>query len=340
MSHWLDDAARGLADGTHSRREVLRRGGLVAAGGFLASVGRTGTALGAEGDCGGEPYNKLFERCCEGGERPHICPKTDRCCGSRCCAPNAACCDEHRCYHPAKHKCCATHGFRGQRPWLCKPHQHCCGQYAPGTDVSPGCFSPATNTCCQGRSHGGIYPSHSECCEGVGYDPATQCCVSGEVVAKCNGNCCQPFQVCCNGRCCGQSEVCCAGQCVASSDCCSGQVCAEGEVCCGGTTCCAADECNPNGVCGPNCCSDFVGPGVCCPGDCSNSSQYTPGMSSTTCCPNAGGPGGNAICSDAPAQGVTITGCCKDGYPGCVCTGGTCCAGPTFPTCHSDGSCS
>ena len=39
MSHWLDDAARGLAEGRYSRRRVLRRAGGVAVGVLLGSVG-------------------------------------------------------------------------------------------------------------------------------------------------------------------------------------------------------------------------------------------------------------------------------------------------------------
>ena len=38
MSHWLDDAARGMTEGRYSRRGVLARGGRVAIGAALSPV--------------------------------------------------------------------------------------------------------------------------------------------------------------------------------------------------------------------------------------------------------------------------------------------------------------
>jgi hypothetical protein len=76
LSHWLDDAARGLSEGRYNRRQVLRRGGAVAAGTLAASVtGPLAALTRATAAAAGVP--------CPDFNSPCLSP--DTCCGGQFC---------------------------------------------------------------------------------------------------------------------------------------------------------------------------------------------------------------------------------------------------------------
>jgi hypothetical protein len=129
MSHWLDQAAAGLAAGAISRREVLRRGG-AAAGGAAAGVALLGsitTPVAALAAAGGT-------RCPDG----HHCGPREQCCKHDCCDKRTEQCCEGRCVSKGRECCRESRSDEGR---VCERHQRCC--------LGDGkCYSPADDDCC------------------------------------------------------------------------------------------------------------------------------------------------------------------------------------------------
>ena len=250
MSHWLDDAARGLADGRYSRRQVLRRGGTVAGSLVMASVsGSLGglvlpaVASGAVTCAGRHAPCKAGERCCVGVDVEEVCyhPSIDQCCEENgvkkgVCSRKKECCG-HECCDPDNETCC------GGRCVSKSSDVVCCRKDAH----DPG------EACHEGESEDGL--PVEKCCHfsGTGYDPREQvCCGSGVGETK-SEECCQSGRLsyCApKGQCCpkGEHRVTCSGD--FTTDMC----CPEDEYCCGGT-CCRPQDCH-NGVCGTVACPD------------------------------------------------------------------------------------
>jgi hypothetical protein len=324
VSHWLDRAAIDLGAGKHSRRDVLRRGGAVAASALLASAARPFTALAATGGC--TPSNCPDGVCCEGRcvqtgilgcchdqiysrlnktcclEQPatgaHICLDDKDCCGTgACCDKQGEFCCKGRCFKgdPRRFGCCdgATYDKTSEdccpdhRPGgfhTCSKDETCCGEDA--------CCNNRTEFCCHGRCLKGN-PKRFGCCDGATYDKSVeQCCPehgSGTF------HTCFKDETCCGeDACCKQGEECCGSSCVPQGTCnnqsgsqlCGGVVCSSPMHCCHGTQCCT-------GVC----CHDS-----CCVG------------ATDQCCSNNGGCCGAAdICCPS---GCCIYGCTADG--GCA----------------------
>ena len=144
MSHWLDDAARGLADGRYSRRQVLRRGGTVAGSLVMASVsGSLGglvlpaVASGAVTCAGRHAPCKAGERCCVGVDVEEVC------------------------YHPSIDQCCEENGVK---KGVCSRKKECCGHE---------CCDPDNETCCGGRCVS--KSSDVVCCRKDAHDPGEAC---------------------------------------------------------------------------------------------------------------------------------------------------------------------
>jgi hypothetical protein len=176
MKHWLDEAAAGLSSGRLSRRDVLRRGGRVAAGGLLVSLPSPLAAL-ARGGC---PC-KAGEFCCDGACFPR--------------GPRLGCCHEST-YDPSLEKCC-PHGRQA-----CFKDETCCGlelcctskEQCVGTGKTAQCV-PKKQACNPYYGNGTSYvpcpASEHNCC----YDVTKRTTDPG---------------VCCKGTCCGANgEVCC-----------------------------------------------------------------------------------------------------------------------------------
>jgi hypothetical protein len=295
LSHWLDDAARGLSEGRFSRRQVLRRGGAVAGGALAASLtGSIGplAVLAREPTCKNVPclppercchdvfcYHPDHDRCCfsdgapyEGEEGPYKCPPSKpKCCKHRkhCCPETHECCGEE-CYHPSKEKCC--HNANGVSNHVCKHSEGCCG---------------------------------GDC-----YDPRYQCCTDDDSVGKtCGSTCCRNYP---RHRCCGEGE---------SATCCDVQA---GLECCGSgaaATCCKDDDCH-NGKCSSTACNPNISGTTPCPTGyacCYNPNNLTDlGMCLFTGSNGSGAPWCAPSSYTAPA---TSAQCCYGATPACCAYG-------------------
>ena len=299
MSHWLDDAARGLADGRYSRRQVLRRGGTIAGGVVMASV---------SGSLGGLvlPAAASGAVTCAGRHTP--------------CRPGQRCCVgvdvEDVCYDPSIDQCCEENGVK---KGVCSRQKECCGHE---------CCDPDHETCCGGRCVS--KSSDVVCCRKNAHDPGEDCYEGegedGLPVEKCchfSGTCYDPReQICCgSGVCETKSEECChsgkLSYCAPKGQCCprgqhrvtcsdvltTDMCCPEDEYCCGGT-CCAPDHCQ-NGRCMTEPCP-CAGHLECC------------GPYSAT----------SVNCIEPPPFGA---GCCYGGVPSMLCDS-TCCP-PQYGAC-------
>ena len=352
MSHWLDDAARGLSEGRYNRRQVLARGGTVAGGALVASVtGPIGTLTRATAaTLGGVPcpdFNSpcLFPDTCCGG---HKCcdHTTEFCCGGSCIerAPGEVGCCHDSTYDPRTDKCC-PHAEKGNASGhACSKHEKCCGERAccdhrtefccggscieraPG---EVGCchdstYDPRTDKCCphaeKGNASGHACSKHEKCCG------ATECCKKGEQccssgkLAYCarKGHCCPKGQhrVTCGGGkhlCCPEDEYCCGGTCCKSGQCANGHCCATGQTPCGTGT--SATCCNPSD------CNN----GVCGQGACSPSHPTGSCPSGQTCCGGYCCPSG--FCEGGQCGGRCAPYCGQPGAPTAPCGGSTngCC---------------
>jgi hypothetical protein len=80
VGHSLDDLARGLANGTVSRREALRWMGGVLLGGTLASIPGVALAKPKPGKCNKDSQCPSGERCVNGVCEAGVCPDLTCCC--------------------------------------------------------------------------------------------------------------------------------------------------------------------------------------------------------------------------------------------------------------------
>ncbi len=335
MSHWLDDAARGLAEGSHSRRDVLRRGGAVAAGAVLGSVtgslsAFTPVALAAgcatvpcdpsRSCCAGrECWNPASEQCCEDG---HICKLLgETCCKNDCCDNTHEHCCAGECISKSR-KCCGPDSAADGTK--CGRNQECC-RYA---DREHRCYSPSTHHCCGSLA---VCKNDERCCGsppkciGIGED----CCESREPYKTATQKCCpskrgpgvcEKTQRCCDGpdgaHCCEAHQECCG------EGCCEKGKCRDG-VCLGGN--CGGSRCPPDQFCcNPQ--REYCGrPGAQCPGDCDAKPGETIG-----CCPS--GQAGTCGVNQGESHPA-----CRGGQFGCICSNGSFC--PVGGCCDIFGDC-
>ena len=292
MSHWLDDAARGLSEGRVTRRAVLRRGSAVAAGTLVGSLALPGWTFAQSRPCRSEQDCPTGAECCEG----KCCDTAERCCdgmcvsrseselcGNTCCdlTEGEECCDGDCCV--GDEVCC---GGRGRR--FCSPIDktkhcgtHCCGDGQ--TCCGEGCCR-RTEQCCHSGKLAYCAPKGHCCGKGKHRVACGRgkhlCCPEDEHC--CGGTCCKPAD-CHNGKCggkCPPGQQRCFGKCGCPSDakCCDKGDCvgATGQfVCCGVTTgsfvragnaCCVGGK--PGTLCGGVCCLQnccgATGFEVCC----------------------------------------------------------------------------
>jgi hypothetical protein len=290
LSNWLDDAARRLANGGVSRRDLLKRSGAVAGGALLGSVAVPGGAAARRGAgvpcpdfdspclppdiccggdacitpsarlgcCHGSTYDPHIEHCCAKAERDqgHACFNDESCCGTDdCCKRDEVCCSG-RCLKPSKRLGCC-HGSTYD------PHiENCCHDATAGQGHA--CFNDeqccGATECCK---HG------QECCSSgtLAYcAPKGHCCPHGQHRVECGHGkgslCCPEGEYCCNGGCAKPDQCCGTGVCPPGSHCCHGKQCCTGPCC--KISCCvgATDQCchNNNGCCGAK--------DICCPQGC------------------------------------------------------------------------
>jgi hypothetical protein len=288
MGHWLDDAARKLADDQQSRRELLKRSGAVAGGAVLASLGiaprvaRAATGVPCPdfdtpcfspdiccddscitpderlGCCHDSTYDPHDEHCCAKAshDRGHACFNDETCCGTDdCCKHDEVCCDG-TCLKPDKHLgCCNDSTY--------DPHSEKCCHYAD-KDSGHACFKD--EECCGATE---CCKHDEDCCSSgkLAYcAPKGHCCPHGQHRVECGHGeaalCCPEGEYCCNGGCAKPEECCGTGVCPKGSHCCHGKQCCTGPCC--KISCCVGktDQCchNNNGCCGPK--------DICCPGGC------------------------------------------------------------------------
>ncbi len=375
MSHWLDDVARGLAEGRHSRRDLLRRGGAVAAGSILAPLAHPLAAIGAA---------KCTDASCPDGT----------CCEGRCLTDSSFGCCHDKIYFRTTQHCCSEHP--AGRTHVCPDGKDCCGKDE--------CCDP-DHICC---GTGQCIPNKSGnigCCNGFTYNKREdRCCPEHK---KDEAHFCAKDEECCGkDSCCKKDEICCGtGQCIPNKSgnigCCNGftynkredqccaeypegeaHFCAKEETCCGEKACCKAgqeccgsggkEHCVPKGKCKQNCGKPGFPPSyvacgaTCCGGStpvCCNSPQGAACcQSGQVCCggPTAqcvtpypagdwhlgnydGSAGQEVACCPSGSAGTCGTNpgeshpACRGGNFGCVCTKGGFC--PVGGCCDVNGNC-
>jgi hypothetical protein len=375
VSHWLDDAARGLAEGTHTRRTVLQRGGAVAAGALVASV--PGVSLLTPNTAWAKTRPR--QQKCKPG-------KVD-CPDGGCCPHGSECCGPKHCTNPGYH-CCHDQGEYGQ----CPPDRLCCGHKCCGPDqcchpggggIAPGCYDNAGEHTKRCGKDGHCCSKHNVCCDDVCCAHGEKCCPDGggcchEHDTCCGDHCCKKGQECCGGACCESSKChnnvcvcqtdsdcitgrCCNGHCCpdASDDCCNGTCCSAGSccsdgtcctegICCGGTTCCNANDCC-NGQCcsaGDVCCGTGTSATCCSPNACNggvcgssgcnpNKPGTTPCPTNYSCCYNPNNDSDPGTCLDTAGSGFGAPWCAPSSYTGPG-TSAQCCYGATSACCAYD----
>lgn len=352
MTDWLDDAARGLADGSYNRRQIVARGGAILAGCVLATLTKPVRALARPTlkTCGEQRipddweccddvagYDPRTHTCCEPfGETGLVCADSEGgCCGPHHCTKDickgskSVCCNNllagrGTCYDPTTHVCCS--GYE-----VCTIQDGCCGNVNYGrsgriaTCTSHFCKQPGER-CCRSKNN--------DFC----FDPKTHFCCPAPTQHPCpTGYHCCGTEGCCNPS----TEECCHGTCVPKGHCRPQDLCGPNkQPCPTGTICCPAGICAPAGDCS-NLCSGCISnaTNMCCFGDCVNSTVPATGdYTSTSCCTPTGkgrdyGYLGDVSCTQA--GGTTRASCCKGGKPGCICKSGECCiVGPSV--CHNE----
>lgn len=187
MSHWLDDAARGLSEGRYNRRQVLRRGGAVAAGTLAASVtGPLAALTRATAAAAGVPCPDFNSPClspdtCCGGQE--CCDHaTEFCCGGTCFkhGGRVGCCHNSS-YDPRIEKCCSGLCCQGD----------CTAPAAPGITCCPNGGSTAGAAACAGPGYSGMGGCRGHklgcVCDNGSFCPAdTGCC---DVFGRCQDPC-------------------------------------------------------------------------------------------------------------------------------------------------------
>ena len=375
MSHWLDDAASRLSEGRFNRRQVLRRGGAVAAAGLLTSAIKPLAAFSKPCDkCGTDDclnllqgcckvfnsadprrpfevrYDRLKEKCCPGVtgssyQAEDVCKTRQQCCnaefGAFCCDDDEECCGPDCCDKSHGAECCHSGKFK-----YCALKGECCpqGQHRCSASYHGKCCSD-TLICC---GHTCCKPD--DCYEGRFCRPEP--CPRGQHRVTCGDGvymCCATGEYCCGGECCKPSNcfdhLCCFSGALddahtAQSVGCNDQCCKPGNTCCGtGTTatCCKSGQC-ANGHCcptGQTPCGTGTSATCCNPSDCNN------GVCSSAYC--ACPPPLECCGPQTPTRGVCISpppkgaGCCNDGVPSMLC-GSTCCAPQVSECCGPIGA--
>ena len=254
MSRWLDDAARGLAEGSHNRREVLLRGGAIAASTLLGSAvsplrasatsgctpancpnglcceGRclTGSLFGC---CHDRIYSRLSKHCCPqapaGGT--HTCLDGEECCGkAKCCTSNEVCCDgkclkgnrkrlgccNNATYDPSIEQCCLEQPSGKFEFHVCAKDEQCCGKDKCCT---------SKEVCCDGKCLKGNR-KRLGCCNNATYDPSIEQCCLEQPPGKFEFHVCAKDEECCGEKaCCSKGQECCgagaSARCVAKGTC-------------------------------------------------------------------------------------------------------------------------
>jgi len=279
MTHWLDTAARGLATGTQTRRQILRRGGAVAAVAMLDGLIRPAHAIAGTTPCpmlpcppaqlccsGASCYDPESAECCTNGA---VC-SFDRgvCCEGRCLATGEFGCCHDRIYLRVGKRCCPEAPRGGTH--TCLDDEECCGK--------SGCCKPG-DMCCDGKCINA--GRNIGCCDGKTYDRRSAKCCPGHRSAK-SEHVCQRDEECCGTfSCCKDDEMCCGEYCInrgGNIGCCDGETydrrldkccpdhrpgvahtCYRNQECCGDNTCC--DK-------GSVCCGTGASATCCKPGDC------------------------------------------------------------------------
>lgn len=271
MDHWLDDLARGSANGL-SRRAVLRRLGAGLATAVLASLG-----FGTEARADFQDFQP---------NKPCLPPNVP--CKSTssggigvvgCCPPDHACTDTGCCPKTSSWKVCS----RGTASSCCPSTGTCCNAAC----------CPSYTTCldgkcvCSPRDGGGVFCSGT-CCE-QGKTCCDNTCINPKTdpnnCGQCGNYCTIPKGRCCDGVCvdwntdpnncggcgktCRSGETCAKGACVPTGTCPSGYFFCNvnplyASKCCGvGDSCCAAvSGTGENVCCKTGCCATLGG---CCP---------------------------------------------------------------------------
>lgn len=321
MSHWLDEAARGLAEGTHSRRQVLRRGSAIAASALVGSLARPAGVFAAVTSCkrlpcrkgldcchGRDCYLKGTEKCCADG---HICPPYGECCGKRCCDRGHLgehCCDG-RCIPRDYHCCRSTQAVGPQEP--CAPHNKCCR-----SEFNADCYTPSFEKCCtSGTGYSFVCLKDEECCG------TSHCCDTHRGETCCDETCCKKGEHCCGGKTCCPAGKCHDGVC--HRGCGPGGTCPKGQFCCGvglksercipETQTCCAPYCGDAGALAP--CGQAFNGGCCPVGQCCTTCFTSGAPRSYRCCPE--------VVQGKPLLGCCGTNCCPQGMSNCG-PGNTC----------------
>ncbi len=280
MSHWLDDAARGLSEGTFTRRAVLRRGGAVAAGTLVGSLTLPGRTFAQALPCASNQNCPTGAECCKG----RCCASAELCCDGAC-VPRAANdrCGDTCCNHDAGERCCDGRCCRGHccDGRCCGEHELCCG--GPGIR---NCLAIQHTKRCDTHCCGDA----QSCCGEDCCFRTEQCCHSGKL-AYCapKGHCCGKGKhrvACGSGKhlCCPEDEHCCGGKCCKPENCrdgvCGGPkcLCTPPLECCGPNTCISPP---PHGA---GCCIGGVTPGFLDGSTCCDSSKYNCGCPGGGCC--------------------------------------------------------
>ena len=204
MGQWLDDAAKGFAEGAYNRRQVLRRGGAVAVGAVIGSV--TGSL---------SAFTSVALAACPDG---HRCGRGESCCKNDCCDNAHERCCAGRCISNRRECCGLNPVVHGK---VCGLHEKCCA-------VVGICYSPATHHCCHYEK---VCKKDEECC-GSALEP--RCCAPGETCQ--HGVCMKPRQGMCGPEAylCGSSLCCAKGSPCCDPDCPEGMGAPGQSVCCSG----------------------------------------------------------------------------------------------------------
>jgi hypothetical protein len=338
VSHWLDETAEALATGRTTRRQVLLRGGLVAAAAMFGSATRPGFGLGARAKT-----PALF---CPDLPCPDLAPD---CCGEvRCYDSNAGyrCCTS-AVYHREEEGCCDGKLYQLERESCCTSGEIC---FTTGR-IGESCCDDSCcldGTCCEGQCIG--FSSDEGCCHGKRYNPErASCCTSGEICFTTG----RIGESCCDDSCC-LDGTCCDGTCAPPGTCeprnsalirCNPQKSGSSN-CPPNTVCCVSGVCAPQAECG-SLCSGCISndQNMCCFGDCVNANIPSTGdFTSTSCCTETGtgGPNNLGYLGDVTCiagGGTTRASCCKGGKQGCICRSGECCIVGPYVCDNATGGC-
>ncbi len=253
----LDALAKGLANGSLSRRKALKLMGSALIGGLLASV--PGVAL-------------ADHRPGHGGGTPAFCPLFEFRCGKKCC-PREASCVRGECVCPTGKALCPTNNqclsSNCEAPKVYNATTCQCECPTSITCTSPQVLNPNTCTCAcppsECPSGQGLNPTTCEC------QPIAEVCTPRQPGQQChfaisvcgtnpNGSDCYCFvepgtstprcvgDVLCQGLTPGSNVL----SCQSSADCPSGWHC-------------AAQPDYGNDICAPLCSASHNGPGTCLP---------------------------------------------------------------------------